>query len=737
MTSTFSRADVLPVEMDVETPKNAQKPPKSSSFNPADALPVEEESGAKKAVRTAYQPLAGIAKRFTYPADLLQLIGQGEVLSELPNLQDISSGFYEDPYMQAFHEAAGIRPNFDPNQYLENTNQALQSYPTQGNIERYIEEKTGAPLQAEGTIQELLRLSGTAGAFRPGGLVQKGVSAAIAPATSAYLREKDYPKELADIAGLGFASVPLRSPGQAPNPAAQSAQRLISGPGGHAIQPSLSPFETADAILQDLQGREIAARPAPTPLNPGTAVLQRASQGPVPRGASLQSRVTERQGQQLGLQAAVLPRNPTLEQSVLEVFPNQIHNTTQAGSAVTHQIRNLDREDYQIVNDNYARSRELNANVSDINPQLAGELQNRIEDINSIPSPSTIQRKLIRESNRILRTLAQFDEEGNITGYTPITNQQLIDQIQSLRQLVDYDFAHGDASNIFRPLINDVQNAVLRSAQQSGATEAVEAFNLARNSYREWSELYNNDYVRPYRDTSNYDMSKNFKKLEDLDNFNVVSRLLDRTPEGQIMTNSIRREIADKHLSKFFENPRNINQRQLDKSLRELEAVLTPEQITQIRTSFTEQQRRFPHRVRTYRPPPTPLEVQTEKYTGKKPEFIENMMNSRSGIRQLREDLDKSDASRNLFNKHASEKVKDILYEGNTNLKLSGNRVSEILNKTKNRELIVELVGEEAFNAEMNAMQQIGEKEVRREDLIKFLKKSAYINKLGPVGLLF
>src|SRR3990167_10884383 len=105
---------------------------------------------------------------------------------------------------------------------------------------------------------------------------------------------------------------------------------------------------------------------------------------------------------------------------------------------------NLDEDVYRGVNELYRISREANQGVVEIHPQLVQRLANRVSELEAIPEPSDVQRRVIRASNNVIDALAQRGDEGVITGYTPVNNQILIDQIQALRQIIDYDFAHGN-----------------------------------------------------------------------------------------------------------------------------------------------------------------------------------------------------------------------------------------------------------------------------------------------------
>jgi hypothetical protein len=482
-----------------------------------------------------------------------------------------------------------------------------------------------------------------------------------------------------------------------------------------------SQYETAEQMLDLIKGR---SRNFPE-FPPGG--------GPPPPGAPpgappppLAGRVTPG-GEDLGLRPAPGRENTHLADQVGNIFSqNRFYNTTQGGHAFRHEIMAIDENVYRGVNELYRISRELNSQIDEIHPNLVNRLQNRITELRAIPEPSDVQRRLLRASENILERLIETGDNGEIIDYLPINNQVLIDQVQSLRQIIDYDFAHGNTKNIFRPLINDLQDSALRAAENSGSPEAADAMNEARNAYRMWVEAFDNDYVRPFRDASNQDYSKLFKSALDLDENNMLRRILNTTPRGQQLINASTRDIVEKNLGKFFENPRDVNPREFDKALRELEAVITPEQSQQIRELFRQASERPSFRAVPRAPrAPTNEEVIAGKYLDKKPEDIQKMMNSRSGIRELRRDFQGSEQKRELFDRLSKQKMRSILREGNIEKEFTGDDLYRFLNKESNYEIFSEILGETETESLRLAAKQIGKEQVKSEIRKRRLSKIA------------
>jgi hypothetical protein len=482
-----------------------------------------------------------------------------------------------------------------------------------------------------------------------------------------------------------------------------------------------SQYETAEEMLkhvQDLKKKNSLPRFPPDGRG-----------GNPPPGAppALDNRVSA-SGKDLGLKPIPYKFNANLNDQVRSVFsPNKFYNTTQGGQAFRNEIMDIDQNVYRGVNELYKVSRDLNTKIDEIHPYLVDKLKSNVDHLKSIPEPSDVQKRLLRASSNILKDLAEYqnitDGAGNvigkeISGYKPINNQTLIDQVQSLRQIIDYDFSHGNTKNIFRPLINDLQDAALKAAESSGTPEAAKAINDAKSAYRMWVEAFDNDYVRPFRDSSNQDYSKLYKSALDLDESNMLKRILNTTPRGKELIDASTSDIVEKHLGKFFDNPRNVTTREFDTALRELEAVITPDQANEVKTLFKEQAKNINFKAKL-----SNEEIIASKYLDKKPEDIQKLMNSRTGIKQLREDFSKSPQKKELFDTLSKQKMRSILRKGNIENEFTGDDLYTFFNKESNYEIFSEILGEAETEALRQSAKEIGKAQVKSEALKQKLSK--------------
>lgn len=496
-----------------------------------------------------------------------------------------------------------------------------------------------------------------------------------------------------------------------------------------------SQYETAEEVLDLLRKNNKAPDNFPRPGGPPPPGGEPSSGSGFYNSNRIDPNRVKANGEDLGLRPTSRPHKLDLQDSVGDIFSKEkFYNSTQGGQALKNEITEIDNDVYKGVNDLYKNSRELNSEINNIQPELVDQLEAHIAKLSDIPEPSDVQKRVLKTAKKVLNRLASYenikDEAGNIigreiNGYLPINNQTLIDQVQSLRQIIDYDFAHGNTKNIFRPLINDLQDAAIQSATQVGRPEAAEALNNSKYGYRTWVEAFDNDYIRPFRDTSNKDYSKLFKSSLDLDESNMVRQILNLSEKGQRLSSASTREIVEKHLSKYFDNPKATSPKEFDKVIRELEAVITPEQAQQIRDQFRESQKGTSFNAKK-----TPKRTLTNderiaaKYEGLEPEDIQRMMNKRSGIKHLREDLN-SPEKKVVFERLKQQKIRSILREGNIEKEFTGDELYQFLNKEKNYELLSEMLGETETEALRQSSKEIGKRQVKSEVRNKSIGKAA------------
>ena len=711
MTSPFDHIQQDLYPKDIKTDPNNP----FSEIEKEDA--VEADNTFKSIARWLYQIPAGVMQAATYPMDLWNLIGTGLSLDpgEIEHLRKVS-------------EREGIP--FDENKYMEAVQKAYETFPTQSNIERFIEEKTGAPFEPKTRGQKFLRFASTATKLSPKGATIRGfktplpkpVLGTAVASTAEGLKEAGVPEPIADL--LSFAILKKLPKGEELK---SLEENILSKAPGEPPKEGYSPtaYKAAEEALGQLQGEE--KKVAENILE--KYHLKTAEKEPLKgiRPKEIPEIKTEKPikakqiSEDLGIRPSPIekaaetyaPEN--LKERVLDtVSPNEVYNKRQTGMKLKEIVNDLDKKEYSAIKKLYDKAKESNAQVQNIRENLAEELIGKLGELEKIPSPSSVQKQLKSHMKNILDSLVTMDAEGDITGYKSINNKVLIDQIQALRYSVDYDFAHGKPKNIFKPLIEDLVRSVEDHAIVTGNRQAIDELNSANKSYAKWKEKFDNDYINPYRDRTNKDYNKLFDNVTNPDEFNIMRDIVGETQEGKEILNAVQRDIVDKDLKGILKDPKKTNPRELDRSYRELESVLSKDQIEKIKKEISKEikkpsakERKITQKkIEKEKPPKLP-----EKYAKMKPENIQGMMNNVSGIRELKSELLKTSEGTNKFNNLAQHKLRELIYGERVTKKPSTKEIYNILDKKKNYEVLQELTSPEDAKNIIENLKIISEEE--------------------------
>lgn len=511
---------------------------------------------------------------------------------------------------------------------LSNQIKQATSYivPDKKAIEQKLEEFTGIPLQSSTRLGDLLGLLG-----RTYGFAGKGVGGVVR-GTGAGLLSRGFentglsPKYSDDLAQILFLLPKPKQNGLIPPDPITDRSRLlgkeiINVPGTirDAITPEIqsvtknfipqSELDPGEKVLQNIsQGIQSLRKPtydpytSMTPNQIGSLINQTlppppqvpsptiylpdsieppSNELPVAPELAQVPEVTPAQVQEPPTIPEEKPSTPELilqDQVGSVVSPSKFKNSTSGGKQLKQLFTKASNTVYQQVNKLYQKSKALNKNIEDIRPQLSADLQRVANQLTKAPVPATIEKDILQ----IIRSIQK--EIGNEElGYQLISNQALIDQIQSINRKNQTELILGNAKNIYRVLINAIEKELERSA--ANYPEALNALQEARNARRQWGEIYDNDVVYPLKDPANKNYSQTFNALLKPDSINILQQAIGNTKGGQQYVNRLKRAYTEQTLIPFSKG-RSVNTIDYQNTMRELEPVIEKEGIDSINRIF-------------------------------------------------------------------------------------------------------------------------------------------------------
>jgi len=116
------------------------------------------------------------------------------------------------------------------------------------------------------------------------------------------------------------------------------------------------------------------------------------------------------------------------------------------------------------------------------------------------------------------------------------------------------------------------------------------------------------------------------------------------------------------------------------------------------------------------------------KFLGTEPESVETAMKTRSGIRNLKEDLLKTKNGKKIFDSLKKDRIKNIFDEGQINKTSTGKDLFRVINDQKTYGILEELAGKEETKQLYDLIENLNKKKSFSEGFI-----SKNLNKLFPV----
>lgn len=494
---------------------------------------------------------------------------------------------------------------------------------------------------------------------------------------------------------------------------------------------------------------------------------------PSESGTDLQGRIKP-QGEDIGFRPAPgIEQEPSLRNKVGSIFSeNVVKSEREAGLENVKAIRANDNIDYQKVREAYELSDKLSETVIDEHSGLALEMSRLIDELGQIPELSPPRKQLMTIAQKILGKIGIFNEEGALIGFNKISNKVLQDQAKELRYFMDFNFEHGNTRGIFSPMVSTIEDAAELAASTTNNKQAYEASKNARRLYRQWAEDYDNDYIRPFRDTKNYDYIKLFNETLNPDTYPVVNNILGRSNAGQQISSANKRALIEKELKPFFGNRGKVDPEKFEDALKKIRGVITPEEEKSIVEAFANERRSpsiiskktavkeigkepkkkeipraeiplFKEKLKKTLPIekvriPLKPQVKTtpEMQAARKimkitEEQAMAMTKTPSGLKQLRAELPDK-----LFERIGKHKVKEVLQEGNIEGNFTGKQLYEVINEGENYAILSEILGEDKAAELLVNSREIASKQATVEAFKKVGTKIGTIKTLMLFGIL-
>lgn len=565
--------------------------------------PPEEEGWGKQALRKVLQPaLTYFNAKYSWPLDVISAIGTGNAYGDMQELQS------EIPRLKQMWPDADWDKveKLTDEELKKHAYESAESFPTQHNVESFVEKQTGLPLEAKDDADKWLRLFGMGAGFGQGGVLSNAIGGASAATTSAYLQKAGAPEWLSDLTGLFLGhGIPSFGAKQTPKGLAES---LI---GQEPLETST--FKTAEAIskeapevIRSRQGPPTEppapnlpippVKPEPAPFLPKKAqptpeplytdIKVEPLPEPKPVKVEVPKTPTSGEGELAG--RVKKPAEPGKDVSDLGqvVSKEPLQSSAQTGRSLSAKIKDLSKEEKIPVTAAYKEAEAATAAHSDVYPKLVNSIDEFVKKLELIEKRNAAQEVVYQQAKTIQNMVgvpgAMLEENA----------QKLVLQADAMAQQVNYELPFTGYKGQIKGLVKDVDAAVIESLERAGKTAEAEKVRVADKKYAKWADRFLSDELTPYLERKNLNPESLFEKpTTDIATHRAVRKAIGN--KSDVLIQRLDSNVVKKEMGKYYEKPELVNSSQYQKDLVDLSERIGSENAREVDYFLRDRQSQF------------------------------------------------------------------------------------------------------------------------------------------------
>lgn len=494
------------------------------------------------------------------------------------------------------------------------------------------------------------------------------------------------------------AGKPLRDATKALNFAEREAVMKATEQSGPKVSRTPSQFDAAEEAIQSIEPK-IGGKPL------GIEVPVAPKEG----GSPLIGRVTEQPG----------PGH--------SISPVEFQSEAQGGQALNQSIRDAATSERASVTEAYNLAQENYQNINSVADDfLVQELNKEIDKLKTSIKPNTAE-------SSVLNTLEQVRNHYLVRNGVPVGD--LIKTSDSISGMANYELPFTGPKDILKRVANTLDRAALRAIENNGGNP--ELMRNANQMYRKWANRYSTDDISPFLERTVNNPESLFRKAaKDEGSFRAVQQALSGQPREAEFINAVSRKVAESKMKDYMgKGIENVGSQKYYQDLNNLRDLIGKNKADQFDKALRNRKRlslkeRSPLETSKPKPESKPLisrsqtlnrlaEKNAKTMGFKSPEDILKKLETRKGIRELREVLPKEQ-----FDKLIEAKARAILADNKVLSSPTGQQMFSILNQEKNFEIFSEMVGKENATELLETFQRIGKAEATKDRVISTSRKA-------------
>jgi phage terminase small subunit len=427
----------------------------------------------------------------------------------------------------------------------------------------------------------------------------------------------------------------------------------------------------------------------------------------------------EEQGAARSLQGRVATeaRPENIENNFLNrIAPDEFRNSSQAGETLRVNAEEIRQPIKEQFNERWEQFDHEVTEIEAPQAELAEDLRQFVgsREGSLLLGESTAEARVLRAADNLLQ---RIETEG---GLISISLSDLIKTKRTLADVADFEFGGSNFQSAYKKLVGDVNRAVERTLEQENPA-LMEAYQELNQDYTQYKNIFENKSVLSLFERGNENYNNIYNSIiRDPDKMRAVENILHNTPQGQRAINQMKRDYAQRVISKP-----NVTQREI----RDLSSVLGENFERDLQNYSRARQYLQDHPLPVARPqgrlgvntsvPQTPgtripsgktlkvketaESVQGKYYDylkGKSNEQIIKKMDTLSGIKELKRVLSLTPEGKELFEKLSRFKIEQMIgkeMKDNLTNQLKNGKFKNLFTHGSDQAVARELLGNENF----------------------------------------
>lgn len=407
---------------------------------------------------------------------------------------------------------------------------------------------------------------------------------------------------------------------------------------------------------------------------------------------------------------------PLYQQELLNnIAPQEFANDYVAGETLKTAADDIKRPIKEEFNRRWSDFGEITQQIEGPQAELAGQLQRFVAENQGslLLGESAAESRVLGAAQNLLDELAVG---GSLRG---VTVADLIKTKRTLADIANWEVGYSDFSSRYKELVGNIDAAIERTLEQT-APELRELYERLNAEYSQFKDVFENKNVQKLFEPKNENYNSIYNSFaSDADKLRSLEDMFMNSPRGEELINQVKRDYAQRITSR-----KDLS----DRDLRNLGQVLGPEYGEKL-ANFARQrqqdiehplpraQTRGPLGVRVQTPQTKPsvnvsgrkIKEANEQVRRKFYEYLKDkdenqilkQMDTVQGIRKMKQILSLTPEGKELFKQLSRFKLEEMIGNKMKHDMLEHAKLgtfSGLLKTSKNKAIVKELVGSEAYN---------------------------------------